>query len=65
MENLQELKSPSHWMPFFCRPGLEIKAEKLSYENQWSILENTESKNTVQVMNGITLIMFGLGVWTQ
>ena len=52
-------------MPFFCWPGLEIKAEKLSYENQWRILENTESKTTVQVMNGITLIMFGLGVWTQ
>lgn len=50
---------------FFCQPGMEIKAEKLSYENQWHILKNTESENTVQAMNGITSIMFGLGVWTQ
>lgn len=53
-------------MPFvFCWPGLEIKAKKLSYENQLHILNNTESKNTVQVVNRITSIMFGLVVLSK
>lgn len=47
-------------MLFLCRPGLEIKVETFSHENQWQIQENTENKNIVQVMNGIIFIVFGL-----